>query len=197
MTDPTPRTGDSTAPRRDLRTAARRHARLRRRRAPDRRRPTPTPPRIASGERRRGASRPGSIAARCCAAATASCASSSCCAAARAPRASAVRVPTDLVVVLDRSGSMAGEPIATALAALRELIAGLADGDRFALVSYASRRARSTIPLEAASRRRARALEPRDRRDRRRTAAPHMSGGLDLGHAVLAEAARARARSRA
>ena len=62
----------------------------------------------------------------------------------------AVRVPTDLVVVLDRSGSMAGEPIATALAALRELIAGLADGDRFALVSYASD-ARVDIPLEAAS----------------------------------------------
>ena len=152
MTDPTPARTERpalAAARRDLRTAARRHARLRRRRAPDR---------GARARHRRGSrpgaapwrSRPSSTAARCCAAATASCAWSSCCAAARAPARARVRVPTDLVVVLDRSGSMAGEPIATALAALRELIAGLADGDRFALVSYASD-ARVDVPLEAAS----------------------------------------------
>ncbi len=108
--------------------------------------------------------------------------------------AAAVRVPTDLVVVLDRSGSMAGEPIATALAALRELIAGLADGDRFALVSYASD-ARGDIPLEAAS------GAARERWSHQIGAiaadgGTNMSGGLDLGHAVLAEARHAGAAPR-
>lgn len=106
----------------------------------------------------------------------------------------AVRVPTDLVVVLDRSGSMAGEPIATALAVLRELIAGLADGDRFALVSYASD-ARVDIPLESAS------GTARERWSQQIAAlaadgGTHMSGGLDLGHAVLAEADRPGAAAR-
>lgn len=101
----------------------------------------------------------------------------------------AVRVPTDLVVVLDRSGSMEGAPIATALAALRELIAGLADGDRFALLSYASD-ARVDIPLEAAS------GAARERWSQQIAAiaadgGTNMSGGLDLGHAVLAEAGHA------
>jgi Ca-activated chloride channel family protein len=84
---------------------------------------------------------------------------------------------------------MAGEPIATALAALRELVAGLADGDRFALVSYASD-ARVDIPLEAAS------GAARERWSHQIAAiatdgGTNMSGGLDLGHAVLAEAGHA------
>ena len=100
----------------------------------------------------------------------------------------AARVPTDLVVVLDRSGSMAGEPLATALAALRELCAGLADGDRFALVSYASD-ARIDVPLETAS------AAARERWERAIAAigadgGTAMSSGLDLGHGVLAGAAR-------
>jgi Ca-activated chloride channel family protein len=49
-----------------------------------------------------------------------------------------VRVPTDLIVVLDRSGSMQGTSFEQALAAVRELIAGLAPDDRFALVTYSS-----------------------------------------------------------
>ena len=103
----------------------------------------------------------------------------------------AARVPTDLVVVLDRSGSMDGAPIATALAAVRELVAGLADGDRFALVSYASD-ARIDIPLEAAS------GAARERWERAISAiaadgGTNTAGGLDLGHALLAEAGHARA----
>src|SRR6185295_14038491 len=47
-------------------------------------------------------------------------------------------VPTDLVVVFDRSGSMSGRKIEDAKAAVRELIAQLGTHDRFALVSYAS-----------------------------------------------------------
>ena len=59
------------------------------------------------------------------------------------------RVPTDLVVVLDRSGSMQGKPLADAAAAVRELIARLGDGDRFALVTYSSQ-AQIAIPIEVA-----------------------------------------------
>jgi len=60
------------------------------------------------------------------------------------------RSDTDLLVVLDRSGSMQGQPLATALGATRELVSQLADGDRFALVSYASG-ASVDIGFEAAS----------------------------------------------
>jgi len=99
------------------------------------------------------------------------------------------RVPTDLVVVLDRSGSMDGQPITLALAAVRELIAGLGDGDRFALVSYASD-VTLDIALEAAS------PGARGRWSHRiasvvASGGTHMASGLDLGHAVLAEAVTA------
>ncbi len=60
------------------------------------------------------------------------------------------RIPTDLVVVLDRSGSMQGKPLQDAVASLHELIARLDAGDRFALVTYASD-AQLTIPLEEAN----------------------------------------------
>jgi Ca-activated chloride channel family protein len=62
------------------------------------------------------------------------------------------RVPTDLVVVLDRSGSMAGEKIANATAAVRALIAELAPADRFALVTY-STGAALAVPLGPADER--------------------------------------------
>lgn len=48
------------------------------------------------------------------------------------------RVPTDLVVVLDRSGSMQGRKIADARHAVLGLIGALDESDRFALVSYAN-----------------------------------------------------------
>jgi len=60
-----------------------------------------------------------------------------------------VRLPTDLVVVLDRSGSMAGEKIANATAAVRALTAQLAPNDRFALVTY-STEAALAVPLGSA-----------------------------------------------
>lgn len=46
------------------------------------------------------------------------------------------RVPTDLVVVLDHSGSMAGDKMVFAHAAVRELITQLIPGDRFGMVIY-------------------------------------------------------------
>ncbi len=60
-----------------------------------------------------------------------------------APRA---RIPTDLMIVLDRSGSMSGDKIEHARAAVRELVAQLGPEDRFGLVTY-SNDAALTIPL--------------------------------------------------
>jgi Ca-activated chloride channel family protein len=62
------------------------------------------------------------------------------------------RVPTDMVVVLDRSGSMGdGVKMPYARSAVRELVSRLRDGDRFALVTY-SDAAQLSIPLAAATR---------------------------------------------
>lgn len=61
-----------------------------------------------------------------------------------------LRVPTDLVVVLDRSGSMSGDKISMARAAVDELIGQLYPEDRFALISYADQ-AQLTVPLEPAT----------------------------------------------
>src|SRR3989442_7536002 len=61
----------------------------------------------------------------------------------------AARRPTDLVVVLDRSGSMEGEKIEHARAAVRELIGRLGVDDRFALVTY-SDAAALAVPLAGA-----------------------------------------------
>jgi Ca-activated chloride channel family protein len=60
------------------------------------------------------------------------------------------RVPSDLLVVLDRSGSMDGEKLAHARNAVRELVSQLEPVDRVALVTY-SDAAELRIPLAAAS----------------------------------------------
>ncbi len=65
-------------------------------------------------------------------------------------RAGVVRTPTDFVIVLDRSSSMAGDKIEHARAAVRELISQLTADDRFALVSYSSD-AEVAIPLGLAT----------------------------------------------
>ncbi|NNL86418.1 MAG: VWA domain-containing protein [Myxococcales bacterium] len=59
-------------------------------------------------------------------------------------------LPTDVVVVLDRSGSMNGEKLEHARAAIHSLVAGLRSEDRFALVSYAHH-ARIDFPLQYAT----------------------------------------------
>jgi Ca-activated chloride channel family protein len=60
------------------------------------------------------------------------------------------QIPTDLVVVLDRSGSMTGRKIADARAAIRHLISRLGPEDRFALVPFSSDAA-TVIPLSYAT----------------------------------------------
>lgn len=63
--------------------------------------------------------------------------------------ANAPRVPTDLVVVLDTSGSMDGEKIRDARQAVAELVGMLSPQDRFALITY-SDSASLDIPMSAA-----------------------------------------------
>jgi len=60
------------------------------------------------------------------------------------------QIPTDLVVVLDRSGSMTGQKIADARAAIHHLISRLGPEDRFALVPF-SNGAMTAIPLSYAT----------------------------------------------
>lgn len=89
------------------------------------------------------------------------------------------RLPGDLVVVLDRSGSMSGEKIAHARAAVAALVDRLGPQDRFALVTY-SDSAELRIPLATAT--------PEAKRGWLETVArvpsdggTNLSAGLDLG----------------
>jgi len=66
------------------------------------------------------------------------------------PERSILRRPTDVVVVLDRSGSMGGDPLTKALAAIRELVGQLSAEDRFALITY-SNGSDLVVPLGLAS----------------------------------------------
>ena len=106
-----------------------------------------------------------------------------------------VRRPTDLVIVLDRSGSMTGEKIEHARAAVRELIGQLGPQDRFALVTY-SDAATVAIPFGVA--------EPEVRAGWYATVAAvtadgntNMSGGLDLGMDLVESSRRAGRAARA
>jgi len=103
---------------------------------------------------------------------------------AAAERATGVehRVPTDLVVVLDRSGSMQGHKLTFAKAAIRQLIDELGGDDRFALVTYAAG-AHLAIPL----------ADARDDGALNRQVASitanggtNMSSGLDLANRTVA-----------
>jgi Ca-activated chloride channel family protein len=107
-----------------------------------------------------------------------------------AARGIAPRVPTDLVVVLDHSGSMSGDKIEHARAAVRTLIAGLGDGDRFALVTYADQ-AHARIPLGTVQQRPS-WYETVD--SIRPEGGTNMSSGLDVALAMI-DATRASGRA--
>lgn len=100
------------------------------------------------------------------------------------------RAPTDLVVVLDRSGSMGGKPLDDARAATSAIISALHDEDRFALVAYDDR-ADVRIPLGLAGAEQ-RGSWLRLVRGVTDGGATNMSGGLDLGLAMLQRADRER-----
>jgi Ca-activated chloride channel homolog len=97
-------------------------------------------------------------------------------------------LPTDLIVILDNSGSMAGEPLFFAKAAVRELVAGLQPADRFALVRYASD-AGVAIPLTAATTS-ARAGFEATIESIQADSGTNMSAGLDLANELVARADR-------
>lgn len=56
----------------------------------------------------------------------------------RLPVVTPVQPPTDLVIVLDRSGSMQGRKLADAKQAVAGLVDKMMDGDRFCLVTYSN-----------------------------------------------------------
>jgi Ca-activated chloride channel family protein len=102
------------------------------------------------------------------------------------------RVPTDLVVILDRSGSMSGAPIGHARAAVRELIGSLSEDDRFSLITYSSG-AETKIALGHASAR-ARAAWLQTLASVEVGGGTNMSAGLELAtHGVDRMAKRGRA----
>jgi Ca-activated chloride channel family protein len=86
-------------------------------------------------------------------------------------------------VILDRSGSMQGEKIVHARAAIRELIAQLGARDRFGLVTYATG-SRLAIPLHEAG-----AMQRESWLARVARITPdggtNLSSGLDLAHATV------------
>jgi Ca-activated chloride channel family protein len=96
------------------------------------------------------------------------------------------RVPTDLVVILDRSGSMAGEKIEHARAAIRQLISQLTPDDRFALVTYANS-ARSDVALGAADGREGVAAWLRAVESIQPNGGTNMSAGLDAAAELVAQ----------
>jgi Ca-activated chloride channel family protein len=85
----------------------------------------------------------------------------------------------DLVIVLDRSGSMSGPKMDNALAAIRGLLDRLGPSDRFALVSYSSRVRRDTalLPVTPANRERLQATLDRIRPG----GGTNLGGGLRMG----------------
>jgi Ca-activated chloride channel family protein len=103
-------------------------------------------------------------------------------------RAGSAHRPSDVLVVLDISGSMSGSKLAYAKQALHQLIGRIQPSDRFGLVTYEST-ARVVVPLQAAS-------EENPRRwhhavDALETAGgTNMSAGLDLALTQLAQAHR-------
>lgn len=95
------------------------------------------------------------------------------------------RVPTDFVVVFDRSGSMSGEKLEFGKQALRELVSRLSDRDRFGLIAYDSN-AEVRVPLgREAHLARAEWLRAVDGLSI--AGGTNISGGLDLGLAELRE----------
>lgn len=75
--------------------------------------------------------------------------------AAAPPTNSALRLDRDLVIVLDRSGSMSGAPLEQAKAAASRIISGLRDGERVNVIDFSngvSRFADAPVALDAGSR---------------------------------------------
>ncbi len=90
---------------------------------------------------------------------------------------------SDIVVVVDTSGSMEGEKIDYAKQALYELLQHLKKKDRFALVEYSSQ-ARTLVPLQYATAN-AKLRFQRAVRTLTATGSTNMSAGLDLGAQML------------
>lgn len=96
------------------------------------------------------------------------------------------RKPTDLMVVLDRSGSMSGEKIEQARAAVLQLASQLGPQDRFALVTY-SDAAEVALPLAPVDERASSSWRSRVA-EITADGGTNMSSGLDLGLDLIEKA---------
>ncbi len=63
------------------------------------------------------------------------------------------RVPLDLIAVVDKSGSMDGEPLARVRASLRQVVGQMREGDRFGIVLYGDTSAVYLQPTDVAQNR--------------------------------------------
>lgn len=98
------------------------------------------------------------------------------------------RAPLDLIAVVDKSGSMQGEPLALVRASLLQIVGQMRDGDRIGIVLYGDRSHVHLAPTDIAGNRAAieaaiRAIES--------AGSTNMEQGLRLGYdTALAEAPR-------
>lgn len=98
------------------------------------------------------------------------------------PAATSPRLAREVLLVIDRSGSMRGEKMAQAREAARQIIAGLDDGERFNIIDYADTVERfAAVPVEVRAQTRADATAYLARLE--------AGGGTNL-HAALVEALR-------
>jgi Ca-activated chloride channel family protein len=96
------------------------------------------------------------------------------------------RRAVDMVVVLDRSGSMAGRKLNNAGRAIADLIGRLSERDRFALVSYAGTVRRHTPLLPATTAHRSRLLTEVAQIEA--GGGTNLGAGLEMGMALLKSA---------
>ena len=102
--------------------------------------------------------------------------------------------PVDMVIVIDRSGSMAGEKLSHARSAVEQVVAGMSGADRCALVSY-SDNVRVDAPLTPADAA-GRELITSAVSTVRAGGATNLGAGLETGLRVLRGASRAGATGR-
>ena len=104
------------------------------------------------------------------------------------------RAPLDLIAVIDKSGSMDGEPLARVRASLRQIVGQMRDGDRIGIILYGDTAAVYLQPIDYAGNREA-ILSAIDQIAS--AGSTDMESGLQVGYATaFAEAPRFRGNTR-
>jgi Ca-activated chloride channel family protein len=111
-----------------------------------------------------------------------------------AARGARSREPLHLALVIDVSGSMGGDRLASAVSAAEQIVDGLGEGDRLSLVSFSSdvTTHTSALPMSSGGRESARAIL----RSLRVRGTTDLAGGWLAGARLLAEAMQSAPRDR-